>query len=112
MVKREEMLIQQVIDRHEIADCVVRYCRGIDRHDAQLVGSAFHTDAVEDHGAFRGLSSGLMEWVDTVVQDKWPALMHIIHNQCIELDGDSAHVETYFTAYNFRHEGGAEVFFG
>ena len=51
--------IQNLIDRH---DCLVRYCRGVDRLDRELVLSAYHPDAIDDHGAFVGTREEFVDW--------------------------------------------------
>jgi hypothetical protein len=90
--------IARMLDQHEIREVLVRYCRGIDRQDDDLIRSAYHPDAWEHHGAFRGRDiedflgyardrSGLFERV-----------AHYICNQYIELAGDVAHSETYAIA--------------
>jgi hypothetical protein len=38
-------------DRLDIYDCLVRYARGLDRHDAELIASAFWPDAQANYGA-------------------------------------------------------------
>lgn len=86
--------LRELLDRQEILDCVLRYCRGIDRQDKELVLSAFHEDAVERHGEYLGTPAGFVEWI-------WPQLEvresdhHLIGNHYVELDGDVAHAETY-----------------
>ena len=42
--------VQELIDRQRIYECLLRYTRGMDRLDRELVLSAYHDDAVEDHG--------------------------------------------------------------
>ena len=44
-----ERRLRSVLDRQEIHDALVRYCRGIDRCDERLVLSAFHADAMDNH---------------------------------------------------------------
>ena len=34
--------LQYLLDRQAIADCVNRYARGLDRHDDEMVASAYH----------------------------------------------------------------------
>ena len=36
--------LQQLLDREAIRDCLMRYRRGVDRFDRELILSAFHTD--------------------------------------------------------------------
>src|SRR5262249_48937285 len=46
--------LDALLDRAEILDCIHRYTRGIDRHDRQLVRSAYHDGAIDEHGGFVG----------------------------------------------------------
>ncbi len=91
---REE--IRLLADRAAIRDCELRYCRGLDRHDWDLLLSAFHEDAVERHPA----PVSPIELVEQLKQRQagWTNSLHHITNQTAEISGDSAHAETYFLA--------------
>jgi hypothetical protein len=41
-----------LIDRQEILACELRYCSGVDRFDREMLLSAYHPGAMDDHGAF------------------------------------------------------------
>ena len=43
--------LRQLLDRQAIEDVLFRYCRGVDRGDAALIASAYHPDAIDEHGA-------------------------------------------------------------
>jgi SnoaL-like protein len=85
-----------MLDRHEIQEVLLRYCRGMDRHDAPLARSAYHDDARDDHGPYIGSGSGLVEWANALHTQAMSAHQHYITNTLIELEGDSAHAETYY----------------
>ena len=42
-----------LLDREAIREAMGRYCRGIDRLDVDLIRSAYHEDAFDDHGPFK-----------------------------------------------------------
>jgi ketosteroid isomerase-like protein len=87
--------LQLLLDRQAIADCVHRYCRGIDRSDVDIVASCYHDDAVDDHGHYVGSGRGLGEWAN----DRMRALLgnqHHITTHNVELAGESAHSEAYY----------------
>ena len=42
-----------------IRQAALRYCRGVDRLDAELMRSAYHDDATDDHGVFVGPAADL-----------------------------------------------------
>ncbi|HEX8056439.1 MAG TPA: nuclear transport factor 2 family protein, partial [Novosphingobium sp.] len=44
-------IAREMKDRYEIYDCIMRYCSGIDRLDRELLLSAYHPDALDDHGS-------------------------------------------------------------
>jgi hypothetical protein len=87
-------------DRTCALDVPLRYARGVDRRDFDLVRSCFVPGAlvsgsnrelvIEEYSAY--LSRSLTEYART---------MHFIGNQYIERDGDALHVESYAVAYHF-----------
>ena len=87
-------------DKDEIRDVLYTYCRGIDRLDEALVRSVYHPGASDDHGPFSGTAEEFAAWVIPVLQRDFSATMHTLGNILIELDGDAAHVESYFHAYH------------
>src|SRR5882724_2908499 len=52
MNDQDQMALRQLLDRQAILDCLHRYTRGVDRLDRQLLLSAYHADAIDDHGLF------------------------------------------------------------
>jgi hypothetical protein len=97
--------VQQLLDREEIRQVMYAYARGTDRLQPELIGDAYHADAWDDHGNFRG---GRDLVVDTIVSRgaSAPTSMHHLGNILIELLGDSANVETYFMACQvLEHHG-------
>jgi hypothetical protein len=82
--------------RAEILDCVHRYARGVDRLDRALVLSAYHPDAIDDHGTFVGGPEGFVEYFFDLHRRAHHSTSHIISNHLCEIDGDTAHAETYY----------------
>ncbi|MBT4519257.1 MAG: nuclear transport factor 2 family protein [Halieaceae bacterium] len=89
--------IQMLTDRQQIYDCLVRYCRGIDRLDRELLLSAYHPDAIDDHGFFVGNPEEFADFFFSFHRDNQHGTSHIISNHYVELEGDIAHCETYWT---------------
>ena len=92
--------VQWLLDREEIRHVLLSYCRGVDRRDYDLIRSAYHPDAWDDHGNFEGGPEAVVAKVakdppGTIVTSS----MHLVGNIRIELDGDVARVESYFIAY-------------
>ena len=91
--------VQALVDRAAIHDVLMRYCRGVDRCDLDLVRSAYHRDAVDDHGYWKG--SG-WDFAASIVRDvarRSSATTHAVANELIALHGDTADVESYVFAY-------------
>lgn len=89
----------RIADRMAIQDCLFRYVRGVDRRDWPLVRSAYHPDAHDDHGNYKG---GIDGFVDSLVRRHATIeqSMHVIGNIVIEFDGpDSALLEAYFITH-------------
>lgn len=91
--------VQALLDHQAIRDVVLRYCRGIDRLDLELVRGCYHPDATDDHGSFLGTRDEYVEWVGGVLM-RYTGTMHVVANQLVELDGDVARSETYGVAYH------------
>ena len=91
--------IQQLIDRHEIHEILMRYARGIDRCDFDLVERCYHPGATDDHGRFKGPVEEFIPWV-RVQLDRFDSTMHFLGNVLIEVQGDMATTETYCVAYH------------
>lgn len=99
--------------RREITDALYRYCRGIDRMDADLIRSAYHPDGYDDHGdAFRGTVDEYVPWVLGVLRERFVSTMHTLSNVFIEEDGGVAKVESYLIAYHVTAGTGSLRIFG
>jgi hypothetical protein len=94
--------LQQLVDRQEIHDCILRYCSGVDRFDREMLRSVYHPDAIDDHGAFVGGVSDFIAWAFAYHAKYQHSHKHYVLNHLCELDGDTAHTETYwlFVAHN------------
>lgn len=91
----QEEKLQRLADRADIVDCLHRYARGMDRLDRELARSAYHDDAVDDHVAFVGPVEEFLDWAFGYHSSQ-RRHQHYVTNHHIELDGDEAHVESYF----------------
>jgi SnoaL-like domain len=97
--------VQDLRDRREIYACLTRYCRGQDRLDAELTRSAFHLDAVLDFGAFVGTLDEFVPWGHKYHASFQNTSMHCLCNHSCEIDGDTAHCETYFIYVDDSKDG-------
>ncbi|MFI2674015.1 nuclear transport factor 2 family protein [Streptomyces albidoflavus] len=90
----------------EIRAVLQRYCRGLDRLDEELARSAYHNDAHDDRGVIRGNAHDFVKQIIPVLRDTYSGTLHTLHGSTIELDGDTAGVETYCTAHHIRDADG------
>jgi ketosteroid isomerase-like protein len=95
------MTVDELLDQQAIRDVLIRYTRGIDRMDPELVRSCYHPDAYDDHAAFRGDRDGFVEWFQEALSF-FERTMHFVGNQLVEVAGDTAHAESYCIAYHRR----------
>lgn len=77
--------LQELSDREAIRDVALRYCRGIDRLDVELVKSAYWPEAIDEHGTFVGNGHEFAAYCMTA-HERWSWTMHSIFNHAIELD--------------------------
>ena len=90
-------MLQALLDREAIRDCLCRYCRGIDRADEDALRSAYWPDARDCHGAYRGSATAFIEQALPKLK-AGGRRVHQITNLLIELHGDVAAVESSFLA--------------
>lgn len=105
-----EGLAHLLADR-AIRDVLLRYCRGIDRIDLDLVRECYHADAIDDHGAFRGDVDGFVSWIGRLLP-RYGVTTHLLHNCLVELHPSregAARVETYGVAEHQTPSGPAEL---
>ena len=93
--------LQAVIDQHEIVQLLYTDARALDRGEESLLRAIYHPDATLDlgPGIFQGALTDYVLWVMTVLQQV-KASHHSITNTRIDVRGDEAFGETYFTAHN------------
>jgi hypothetical protein len=91
-----EAALRELLDRQAILDCIHRYTRGMDRHDKELALSAYHPDAIDDHGLYCGLAKDFIDWACWFHDRNQTLHHHYVTNHSVELDGDTAHAETYW----------------
>jgi hypothetical protein len=93
----EAEMTRALYDREMIRECLYRYCRGIDRADETALRGAYWPDGTDRHGPYQGSASGFIDWAMQMLASIERGI-HQIHNILIDLEGDQARVESYFTA--------------
>jgi hypothetical protein len=88
--------VREQKDRQAIYDCMLRYCRGIDRLDREMLLSAYHVDGMDDHGHFVGSVAAFADWVFGLHSTYQHYTQHFICNHRCEISGLTAHTESYY----------------
>lgn len=88
--------LQNLADRQDILDCLTRFSRGMDRFDRELFLSAFHPDATVAAGVFVGIPATLYVWAESLHDQGQSATHHNLLNHTCDIQGDTAHTETYY----------------
>ena len=104
----DEAKLQHLLDRLEIQDVVNRYARGLDRHDDDVLRSVFHEDAIDNHGPWVSGREEFVAWANGPCHAHTRAHMHHISTHNVEIDGDTAHAESYILGVLTR-KGDGEV---
>jgi SnoaL-like domain len=104
--------IEALLDRQAIHDCLLRFCRGMDRFDRALYLSAFWDDAEIAAGPYVGDVPGCWDWAMPMHRDGQVLTQHLLLNHHVDVDGDVAHSECYYQFVARNHpfeEGGDET---
>lgn len=105
--------IWDLLDEQSIRKVVLRYCRGIDRLDRELVRGCYHDDAHDEHGSFSGNVDQFLEWAFRVAA-RYDQTMHFVGNLLVDLGERqaggqrAARAETYGIAYHHSAGGPPE----
>jgi ketosteroid isomerase-like protein len=88
--------VQYLRDRQDILDCINRYSRALDRHDRDMMLSVYHEDGIDEHGDPQVNTPGdFFDWVNKVHEDNWTMHHHHVTVHNCDLQGDTAHCESY-----------------
>lgn len=91
--------------RTAIEDCLKRFARAVDRQDWKAAREAYHDDAFDDHGFFKGPPDAFLAHI-AKLHEQQDHSMHFNTNVLIEFQArDRAFVETYvLVLQRFRHQ--------
>ena len=93
------MSAEELLTREEMRDVIVRYCRGVDRRDWNLVRTCFTADARHQHLEFIGTTDEFVGFASTVLAGI-PSTLHAICGVSFEVDADRTMSEAAFVAYH------------
>jgi len=109
------LTLQEISDRIEINDLLIRYCTAVDRRDWDAFDDIFTEDCLIDYSAMGGSRGGLAETKAFLakVMPGFVAHQHLISNSSVELDGDTATCRTmcHNPMVKGTKEGVTHVFF-
>lgn len=96
LAEHEVKALRRLIERAAIYDNVMRYCRGLDRFDIDLLKASYWPDATDNHGSFNGNAYEFCER-SVAARHRFRNMNHHVGNTTYEFVGDNqAKVETYF----------------
>ena len=110
------MTPQELSDRAEIHDLIVRYGWAIDTKDWALLDSCFTEDAFVDYSSNPGGKVGpyreIRGWLEKVMS-AFPVTQHLMSNIDVQLDGDRATCRTMVTNPQGakKRDGGLHFFY-
>ncbi|MFB8279503.1 nuclear transport factor 2 family protein [Nocardia colli] len=84
--------LQEISDRLEIQDLMVRYSHAVDTRQWELLDDIFTVDAHIDYSAMGGAAGDVAATKKflAAMLPNFPAFQHLISNSSITLDGDTA----------------------
>lgn len=93
------MDLQEISDRLEIEAAIVRYTRGIDSGEWDLLDTVFTPDAEIDYTESGGIADtypAVKAWLAEVLPAFFPKRMHSLAQVDVRLAGDEATATAYF----------------
>jgi 3-phenylpropionate/cinnamic acid dioxygenase small subunit len=106
MLAYSQQQLAELVARQAIEDCLRRYARGVDRHDDELILSAYHDDATHQRGSFTGSPQDFIDWSRARHVAHTRAHLHYVTNVCINFtSAQAAHVESYYLAVSASKDG-------
>ena len=82
-------------DRQDILDCIQRECRARDRQDVDQIAGCWWPEGIDEHGPMLNPAPEYPERANAGHANNFHMTSHNITNQICEIDGDTAHCESY-----------------
>ena len=102
---RIESELRGLRDRQEIMDVAASHARGCDRHDEELLAGVYHEGGFDEHGFAVNPGPEYYKWANEQHgRGSLHSLHHITH-QCVEIDGNEAHAESYVIGLMMNPDG-------
>ncbi|MBB4642181.1 nuclear transport factor 2 family protein [Rhizorhapis suberifaciens] len=103
--------LHDLVQKNKIHENLMKYCRGQDRKDLELMKSSYWPDAIDNHGSFVGNAHEFCEMAYEGQKKSGHSALHHCSNVLIELSGDQAKCESAFL-YVMSHPGKKTQFLG
>ena len=87
--------VQEIKDRQDIRDCIQRESRARDRQDIAAIEACWWEDGVDEHGAVITSVPDYARRANLGHTMNFHMTSHNITNHICDLDGDTAHCESY-----------------
>jgi hypothetical protein len=101
--------LADVAAKQAITDVLHRYCRALDRMDRTLALSCWHEGGTDEHTPlFSGLATDFVDWV-FALHAPMQLTRHVLSNILIEVEGEEAWSESYWTVLLRIERGGQLV---
>jgi len=85
-------------DRLAVQEVVMRHCRGVDRHDVELMNGCYWPDGVARYGPVVINAPEYGEWSNGAHEGRFKLHSHNITNVNTDVEGDTAYCESYVLA--------------
>lgn len=105
-------ILAELLAKQQIAELLYRRARAGDRRDVELALACYHPGATESHEGFNGSAAEFITNVSMISPASTApvtGLWHFISNIVIDLDGDTADVESYHIAVVIRDGSGGQT---
>lgn len=97
--------VQRLQDRQDILDCIVRESRARDRQDVEMMESCWWEDGVDEHGPITTKAPDYAARANAGHGANFHLTSHNITNHLCEIDGNTAHCESYVMGGLFWLDG-------
>jgi SnoaL-like domain len=92
-----EQRLQWLMDRAEIAECLVNYARCIDRRDWAGLQDSYAEDGVMQHGEVSVPRDAVLELSEKILAG-CASSHHLVGDPSITIEGDQAHTHSHYFA--------------
>jgi hypothetical protein len=94
----------EISDILDIRDLALRYAQNVDGRNGPGLSELFIEDGVIDGSGYFTKGRKHIAAIPRMLDTRYEATFHAVHNHLIELDGDRASGEVYATSHHLRKE--------